>query len=183
MARLEQAGWALGTWRSRGHAAGPDLAKGRWLRHVQSVVELDAVNANEEPDEALVQTSEAEAGDAMDLRRRSLSGKARMGRRRPVPAAGTWRLAGSGGDGDERSRAAAGAARPWHGKNLEGMQQERENTREGEQRQGSPEHERAARTKQRRPEVAGDQDGAVPSPWTSRHGLFPVKRSERDERF
>ena len=92
-------------------------------------------------------------------------------------------LARSSEDGDEQSRAAAGAARPWHGKNLEGMQQVRENTREGEQRQGSPEHERAARTKQRRTEVAGDQGGAAPSPWTSNHGLFPVKRSERDERF
>ena len=71
-----------------------------------------------------------------------------MGRRDNLKV-GMQGLARSGGDGDERSRAAAGAARPWHGKNLEGMQQERENTREGEQQQGSQEHERAARTKQR----------------------------------
>ena len=126
---VERQGWQADAGelpgRSRG-AAGPDLAKGRWLRRVRSVVGLDAANASEEWDEALVQASEEEAGDAMDLRRRSLSGKARMGRRRPVPAV---RGRGASPDLAEKAMNRAGRRRELQGHDGEKF---RENGKEEE---------------------------------------------------
>ena len=57
-------------------------------------------------------------------------------------SSGSGRRRGSIGSDEGRWLLTVGAVEAMAGKNLEGMQQERENTREGEQRQGTPEHER-----------------------------------------